>query len=162
MIPISQLYLFCDGSVHNPSRQGCGASLVTADIGLNLATLALAIRTRTFTLTSSTRLELQTLLWALSEIPREVSRVVVFTDSQNIIGLPGRRARLEAQQFCSRQGKLLANADLYRSFFTIFDRLPCELIKVKGHSRASEKSAIEKIFALVDQAARRGSRELGS
>lgn len=156
---ISELFLFCDGSVHASTQQGCGAYLITDTISAPLSVMAATIKTQVFDHTSSTRLELQTLLYALSCAPA-AGKVTVLTDSQNIIGLPARRKKLEAQAFCSRQGKLLSNADLYRSFFNLLDKQPCELIKVKGHSQASGKTKVEQIFALVDQAARRGCRML--
>lgn len=154
---ISDLFLFCDGSVHASTRQGCGAYLITDTISKPLFVLADSVKTQVFDHTSSTRLELQTVLYALTRAPA-ADKVTIFTDSQNIIGLPARRKKLEAQAFCSRQGKPLNNSDLYRSFFSLLDKQSCELIKVKGHSRASGKTMIEQIFALVDQAARRGCR----
>lgn len=155
---ISEVFVFCDGSAHAPTGFGCGAYLITGDITLPISTLAEGVKTRPFAQTSSTRLELQTLLHALSELRSGISKVTVFTDSQNIVGLPGRREKLERQQFCSKQGKPLSNSDLYQAFFMALDIRPIELIKVKGHSRGQDKTAVERIFALVDQAARRECR----
>jgi len=59
-----------------------------------------------FEQTSSTKLELQTLLWALGETITLANgddmTLTVYTDSQNIIGLPRRRARLEQNNSYSR------------------------------------------------------------
>lgn len=123
-----------------------------------LRVLAEGIKTRLFADTSSTRLELQTLLWALSERVPGTGSITVLTDSQNIVSLPSRRGRIEASGFCSKQGRPLSNADLYRTFFALLDQRAFQLVKVKGHSRASEKTAVERVFSLVDQAARRGCR----
>lgn len=64
------------------------------------------MRVKRFEQTNSTKLELQTLLWALSEtiaLGRGGDMVLtVYTDSQSIIGLPGRRTRLEESNYFSR------------------------------------------------------------
>lgn len=155
---ISEIFLFCDGSVHTQTGLGCGAYLITRDMTLPISTLTGSVKTQLFSQTSSTRLELQTLLHALSESDSCANKATVFTDSQNIVGLPGRREKLEIQRFRSKQGKPLNNADLYQAFFVEMDKRSIELVKVKGHSRASEKTTTERIFALVDQAARSGCR----
>lgn len=123
------------------------------------ASLAACIRICKISQTSSTRLELQTLLRALEHVPAQ-AKVTVYTDSQNIIDLPQRRLRLEAQSFCSKVGKPLNNGDLYRRFYDAWDRLRPVLVKVKGHSPAVQKSRLEQVFALVDKAARNCSRKL--
>ncbi len=52
------------------------------------------IKTKKFENTSSTKLELETLLWALSEINLDNCKIIIYTDCQNIIGLKERRAGL--------------------------------------------------------------------
>lgn len=156
---MQQLFLFCDGSVQAKSGRGCGAYLLAESLQWPLTDLAARIATCEFEQTSSTRLELQVLLHVLSAMPAQ-QKVTVFTDSQNIIDLPRRRARLQEQGFCSKQGRRLNNADLYQRFFELWDRLALDLVKVRGHSPSAEKSKVEQIFALVDIAARQHSRQL--
>jgi ribonuclease HI len=156
VIPASELFLFCDGSVHQASATGCGAYFVTDTLSRPSPD---QVRTRLFPQTSSTRLELQTLLWALEQ-NQSAAPITVFTDSQNSLGLLARRQRLEAQNFCSAKGLELNNADLYRAFFALIDRMDVRIEKVKGHASNSDKTLIESLFAVVDQAARRQSRLL--
>ncbi len=85
---MDELKLFTDGSVDTQSDIGYGAYLVVSEHGLSLDTLRTRVKVRRFENTSSTKLELQTLLWALSDIHTLGSRVIVYTDSQNIMGLP--------------------------------------------------------------------------
>ncbi len=81
---------------------------------------------KTFEDTSSMKLELQTLLWALAEIHGTSRKVVIYTDSQNIIGLPGRRNHLEQNNYYSEKNKLLNNHELYREFYKKMDQLDYE------------------------------------
>ena len=90
-------HLFTDGSVNNQSKVGYGAYLRLDDISSSAALLkdtALLkdkINTKRFEATSSTRLELQTLLWALNEwvALQDVQKIelTIYTDSKNITAL---------------------------------------------------------------------------
>jgi len=161
------LHLFTDGSVNTQSKEGVGAFLLITDTNAPATSYSDKVMLKQFENTSSTQLELQTLLWALNEVvvravpEGECKEVVltIYTDSQNIIGLPGRRTRLEHNDYISRNNKPLKNAELYRKFYQIADGLPCNLIKVKGHKANREKGQVDRLFSLVDQAARRGLRE---
>ena len=76
---------------------GCGAYLLVNENEEFNASLKDRIKTKTFTNTSSTKLELQTLLCALGELEDASEKIIIYTDSQNIIGLPNRRSNLEAK-----------------------------------------------------------------
>ena len=60
------IYLFTDGSVNPKSKVGYGAILYTEDLNQPLKELKLQVRMKQFTDTSSTKLELENLLWGLS------------------------------------------------------------------------------------------------
>lgn len=154
-----ELTLLTDGSVDTQSKVGYGAYLAVPEPGVSLDTLRTRVNVRRFAPTSSTKLELQTLLWALGEIQATGLKVMVYTDCQNIIGLPGRRARLEQADYRSSNNTRLHNYELYREFYRLTDRLNCHFIKVRGHQLAKQKNAIERLFTLVDRAARKALRE---
>lgn len=154
-----ELTLLTDGSVNTQSKVGYGAYLAVPEPGVSLDTLRTRVNVRRFAPTSSTKLELQTLLWALGEIQATGLKVMVYTDCQNIIGLPGRRARLEQADYRSNNNTRLHNYELYREFYRLTDRLNCHFIKVRGHQLAKQKNAIERLFTLVDRAARKALRE---
>ena len=61
--------LFTDGSVNTQSKIGYGAYLAVSESGLSLDSLRECVKVMRFEHTSSTKLELQTLLWALGDIP---------------------------------------------------------------------------------------------
>uniref|UniRef100_UPI00321702EA ribonuclease HI n=1 Tax=uncultured Draconibacterium sp. TaxID=1573823 RepID=UPI00321702EA len=150
--------LFTDGSVHVQSKIGWGAFLVLSEEEKTIEELKHRVETKRFENTSSTKLELQTLLWALSEISTEKQKLVIYTDSQNIARLLQRRQRLEQSNFRSKKGELLKNADLYKAFYQTIDLFDCRIIKVKGHQPSRNKDNIEQIFALVDKASRKALR----
>ena len=144
--------LFTDGSVNTKSKVGYGACLAVFNNNLSLSLLKKKVKVKRFECTSSTKLELQTLLWAFSEV-KDI-KVVVYTDSQNIIGLQGRRNRLEQNDFYSKKNVRLKNYELYQQFYKEIDRLNCKFVKVVGHKVSSQKNEIDRIFSLVDKASR--------
>lgn len=148
--------LFTDGSVHPPSKIGYGACLIVPAPDSDPAGLKDAVQLKRFENTSSARLEIETLLWALQEL--KPGKITIYSDSQTIIELPDRRSRIEANQYCSAHGRPLNHADLYRTFFQLIDQFDCTFIKVKGHSRSRDKSRIEQLFTLVDRASRSALR----
>ncbi|MDA7511125.1 ribonuclease H [Verrucomicrobia bacterium] len=149
-------FLFTDGSVDTQSKIGWGASLVVSSLNLSHARLSKGIKTRCFEDTSSSKLELQTILWALGEL--KSSRVIAYSDSQNIVQLPARRYRLEEQDYVSKSGKPLNHRELYKELYKISDQIDLEIRKVKGHAPGPQRDQIQEIFALVDKASRSALR----
>ncbi|MCD6582570.1 MAG: ribonuclease H [Desulfuromusa sp.] len=154
-----ELLLLTDGSVNTKSNIGYGAYLAVSDSRLSLDELKTQVKVRRFEQTSSTKLELQTLLWALSDIQTSGSKVIVYTDSQNIIGLPQRRERLEQNDYRSNRNRRLNNFELYQKFYQLIDQLDCQFIKVRGHQVTKQKNDIDQLFTLVDRASRKALRE---
>jgi ribonuclease HI len=151
--------LFTDGSVNTQAKFGYGAYLAVSDPGLSLEALSQQVKVRRFSPTSSTKLELQTLLWALGDLQALGRPLIVVTDSQNIIGLPARRARLVQSDYRSKNKTRLNNYELYREFYSQMDQLACELVKVQGHQMSKQKLDIDRLFTLVDRASRRALRD---
>ncbi|MGE4545264.1 MAG: ribonuclease HI [Pedobacter sp.] len=159
MFMLNDVMLFIDGSVHVQSKLGYGAYLAVTETDLSTGSLRASVKVQRFEHTSSTRLELQTLLWALKDIPASVGTLTVYTDSQNIIGLHERREQLEKNNYRSKNDRPLNNSDLYQAFFRITDQFNCTFVKVRGHHLSSEKDAIDRLFTLVDRASRSALRK---
>jgi len=153
---MDELKLFTDGSVNTRSHIGYGAYLAVSGRGILLDSLKKRVKVRRFENTSSTKLELQTLIWALNDIQAKGRKVIVYTDSQNIVGLPGRRDRLEQNDYRSKKKKRLNHYELYQEFYRI--PLDCELVKVRGHQVTNQKDDIDQLFTLVDRASRKALR----
>ena len=156
---MDELMLFTDGSVNTQSNIGYGAYLAVSERGLSLNSVRTSVKVRRFEHTSSTKLELQTLLWALNDIQALGRKVILYTDSQNILGVQGRRERFEQNDYRSKKNKRLSNYELYQEFYRVIDHLDCELVKVRGHQVSNQKDDISKLFTLVDRAARKALRE---
>jgi len=155
---MDKLLLFTDGSVNTQSNIGYGAYLAVSERGLSLDSMMTRVKVKRFEHTSSTKLELQTLLWALGDIQALDCKVILYTDSQNIMGLQGRRHRFEQNDYRSKKNKCLNNYELYQEFFRIIDHLDCEFVKVRGHQVSNQKDDIDKLFTLVDRASRKALR----
>ena len=152
--------LFTDGSVNPQTRVGYGAYLFAKDTGVSLEELRRDVKIVRFAGTSSTKLELQCLVFALAAHPyNSRTKFVVYTDSQNIVELPGRRARLEGKGFRNRFGELLSNQKLYEEFYRLMDSMHVEIVKIKGHVGDADKKLLDRIFSLVDKGAREACRE---
>ena len=150
--------LFTDGSVNTQSKIGYGAYLAVPEPRLSLDSLRECVKVKQFEHTSSTKLELQTLLWALKKTQTLGSKVTVYTDSQNIMGLPERRERFEQNDYRSKKGRLLNNYELYQEFYRLTGQLKCRFVKVRGHQVSKQKDEIDILFTLVDRASRNALR----
>lgn len=151
--------LFTDGSVHVETGVGIGAMLLVFENEISIDLLKQNIRLKRFEQTSSTKLELQTLLWALDEIQITGEKVIVYSDSQNILGLLQRREKLEQNDYFTKGNKRLKNWELYIQFFLTIDKLNCDFVKVKGHKKSSKKNETDRYFTLVDRASRNALRK---
>ncbi len=152
---MNKLEIFTDASVNPKTKVGFGAYLVVDKETLSTETIPII---KLFNNTSSSKLELQTLIWALNETYNTRNEITVYTDSQNIISLLKRRQKLEFYNYISAKGKLLANHTLYKDFFKLYDNLNIKLIKVKGHIKSIRKNDIDKLFTIVDRASRNALR----
>lgn len=150
--------LFTDGSADEQTGIGYGAYLLVDNPELPLDLLKTQVIVRRFENTSSSRLEIQTLIWALGEIQPFNGKIRVFSDSQNIISLPERRERLEKNNFRSKGNRLLNNAELYQEFYQKAEHWNIEFVKVTGHMKTIEKNSSDLIFTLVDRASRKALR----
>ena len=156
---INELFLLTDGSVNPQSRIGYGAFLALSSLRISLEEAKSLVIVNRFENTSSTKLELQILLLALNKIDSDNCRVIICTDSQNIIGLPGRRERYEKAYYRSKTGKPIVNRELYQEFYRLTDTLKCEFVKVSGHKVSGQKDCVDLFFTLVDRASRAALRK---
>ena len=153
------IYLFTDGSVNPQKKIGYGAYFTLYEEELSLITIEPKINTKKFLDTSSTKLELETLLWALRDEVLQNYHIVIYTDCQNILGLESRREGFEENAYYTKKQKLIKNHELYKEFYKAVDELSCKFIKVKGHKVQDQKDHIDKLFTLVDKASRIALRE---
>jgi len=160
---LHNLILFTDGSVDTKTRIGFGAYLVVNNTGLPIVDLKTQVKVKQFDNTSSTKLELQTLLWAMEDAlllnTKITTQLAIYSDSQNVVGLLARRSGLEQRDYFASNGKRLRNAELYQHFFKAVDQCNCQINKVEGHKPQHIKNDLDRVFALVDKASRSALRE---
>ena len=166
---MNRIFLFTDVSINPKLKMGFGAYLIIPESDLNgnsSKAIKDDVKVQKFESTSSTKLEIETLLWALDELGKKCKikslyrNLVIYTDSQCIAGLLKRRNKLEYCGFkSSRTGNELNHAFFYHAFYIFSDRLKFEVIKLKGHSKLSSKEISHKIFSLVDKGARKALRD---
>ena len=108
----------------------------------------------------------QTVLWALAHARKERADLIfgnlcIYTDSQCVAGLLGRRAALvENDYIAKRSGRTLANAALYREFYAAYDQMGFRMIKVSGHSPFRSHNTVQRIFSYVDRGVRNKLHDL--
>ncbi len=163
--------LFIDVSLDPVRRIGIGAYLaVSASLAEVIPPIDVRrelfnhLELRRFEGTSSTTLEVQTVLWALEAhlMMSAVSgpkKLRVYSDSQCIAGLLKRRLSLAAKGFRGRgTDRPLRNAALYRRFYELHDVLDFEVAKVNGHTRRDSRNAVQEVFAYLDRNVRKSLR----
>ena len=148
--------LFVDGSVNPKDKIGFGAYIFCNNLE---SCENSTIFTKKFFDTSSTKLELESLLWALKEIePKE--KLLVYTDCQNIFSLLNREEKLKNNNYFTSTNKKIKNHLLYEEFFKLNEIYDLDFIKVKGHKKKALKDDIDNIFSMIDKKARQELRNI--
>jgi ribonuclease HI len=156
---MKKIKLFCDGSVNPQKKIGVGCYFLHSEND-TIEQSKKNIKVKRFEDTSSTKLEIEVLLWALEDSELQNKNITIYTDCQNLLGLENRREKLELNNYKTSTGKILKNHILYKEFYKKIDKLNCELVKVKGHKPSQEKDNIDELFTLVDKASRKALRKL--
>jgi len=154
----NNISIFTDASVNPQSKVGFGAYLFINNLESYTENPNEGILLKRFENTSSTKLELQTLLWAFSQLKSYPIQITVYTDSQNLCRLLERRSQLEENKYRSKNKNRIHNAELYREFYRWHDKLKFTITKVKGHQQLKNKNELDKLFTYVDRAARNALR----
>ena len=158
------IYLFCDASVNQKAGIGFGSYLLLDQTEIDNFTsvnINNKVRSIKFQSTSSSTLEIQTLLHALESILHTDLDIElhIFTDSQNILSLPNRRKKLEEKKYISKSKNTeIKNATLYKQFFKYQDDFNFTITKLKGHQKKEDKDIYHQIFTIVDRESRRQLR----
>jgi ribonuclease HI len=156
--------LFTDVSVSPGLKLGVGAYVMIPASFLETSSEVIGrpkitgrLKVRRFEGTSSTRLELQTVLWALSENRQGIhGSLTIYSDSQCVSGLLKRKPRLLTGGFLSKKtNQPLNNASLYRAFYEFHDELGFQVVKVDGHPGSRIHDSAHRIFSFVDKEARK-------
>lgn len=159
--------LFTDVSLNPELKAGVGAYLLVpvslieeSPHRIEKSEAARRLVVKRFESTSSTRLEVQTVLWALEGYRNErkvagPGKLHVYSDSQCVAGLLRRRPVLEGNDFLGhRTHQPLKNGPLYQRFYEFHDELSFEVLKAAGHSRSCSQDPVHRLFSFVDKKVR--------
>ncbi len=158
------ILLFTDCSINPKTKLGFGAYFIidnehVLDATETHTTINSQPKVKKFECSSSTKLELQTIIWALSEMEEIDTQITAYTDSQNVLSLLKRQEKLETNNYISSKNELIRNHELYKEFFIIKSKFNIQFEKIKGHKTSSQKSILDKYFTLVDRASRKALRK---
>lgn len=125
--------IYTDGSCHTQHRIGTWVAIIFVGTGKKI----LSGKAKD---TSHNRMELTAVTEAIEYILNHcgtIKSVKVYTDSQYVKGLPVRKEKLVKDDFTSRNGTPLQNADLVKTFYASMSKLSVELVKVKAHQKTT-------------------------
>ncbi len=171
---MNDYFIFSDASFDPNSGRGVGATLiVTSDLLMQKeGALHFEIQTKRIDGENIARLEFLSAIGALKEWKLKFQnrghlektapvKITLIIDCKAIENILQRRERLERDNFFSKKtSQPLANADLYREFFILYDELLPEIVWVKGHSARQSRDRWQEVFSLVDKMARKRLREI--
>jgi ribonuclease HI len=163
--------VFTDVSLNPKIKKGLGAYLFLPASYLELPLIEIVSRNlikfmqfQSFEFTSSTQLEVETVLWAMKDILKihqnDISlKLHLYTDSQCVAGLLGRRQKLEQNKFISKATKQpLLHAELYKEFYELYDEIRFDVTKVAGHAESYTHDTRHRIFSYLDKAVRQKAK----
>ncbi len=123
--------IYTDGSCHTQHKIGTWVAIILT--GTERKVLSGTVKG-----TTHNRMELSAVIKGLDYVRHNypcVKKIKVFSDSQYVIGLPGRRIKLAASGFHTKKGNEIQNADLIKELLAILSTLPIDLIKIKAHQK---------------------------
>src|ERR1035437_9452576 len=124
-----EIEIYTDGSCHTQQCVGAWVAILLAD---NKKTVLSGSETGT----THNRMELIAVIRALEYVKtnyKKVSSVTVVSDSQYVVGLNARKEKLLKQDFNTKAGKEIRNADLVKEFFLLSTNVL--FMKIKAHQK---------------------------
>ena len=126
-MPLIKIYT--DGSCHTQSLFGAWAALIFIDGKKNIIK-------GTQTATTHNRMELLAVIKAIEMTDAAGYKeeiINIYSDSQYVVNLNGRRSKLETKNFISNKGTPIQNADLVQTLLAQIATHNINFVKVKAH-----------------------------
>lgn len=120
--------IFTDGSCHTQKRTGAWAAIIkTSQSEETLTGVAED--------TTHNRMELLAVINAIAFVTDRYpgASIVIYTDSQYVEKLPGRKEKLKRNNFFTKKGIPNQNADLVRNLILQMESYKVTFLKVKAH-----------------------------
>ncbi|QKF94326.1 ribonuclease H [Fadolivirus algeromassiliense] len=145
------MHIFTDSSVNVKYNKAIGCYLVLDDLQMKEMEITVNYNDICYldlNSNSSTLAELETIKYILSKYCTD-NNIYLYTDCSNIINLYNKRTYSKSHK----------HAELYKILLDYINNNNINIIKVKGHSKKSDRLTIEEvIFSVVDKAARKRLR----
>ena len=126
--------IYTDGSCHTQQCAGAWVSIIFINEEKT-------ILSGTALQTTHNRMELLAVIEALKYIQNNCTNptlITVITDSQYVIGLQAREAKFIEQQYTTKKGTAIGNADLVKTLLGYINILPVVFIKIKAHLKKTD------------------------
>lgn len=131
---INIITAYTDGSCHTQIKTGAWASIIVS----GRETIRLSDIEAD---TTHNRMELkaciETIEWIMKEKPG-FDEIHIYTDSQYVVGLVGRKDRLKTAGLKTKAGNPIQNRELVEHLIHLLEKYPVKLIKVKAHQKKNE------------------------
>jgi ribonuclease HI len=146
----SPITIYTDGSCNTQTRVGAWAAII-------LYAESKTILQGTEPDTTHNRMELvaviKAILFSVEKYPE--STLNVFTDSQYVIKLETRKDKLQDNNFITKKGSVLPNADLLKQLIELAEKYPIVFNKVKAHQKVSETENLNREVDIICRKAMR-------
>jgi ribonuclease HI len=167
----NELHIFSDASFSKQHQVAVAGVLFLDTASHEEEAGSPPVQTRIFKEKNNIRAELRGIIFAIERLIEDGDQtdgsegakehlVRLYTDCQPIVRLLERRQRLESSNYIVRRtGKPLGNADLYRQFFMVYDKVQLNLCWIRGHSPKGGQDTVAKNFSRVDKETRKVLRD---
>ena len=143
---------YTDGSCHTKHKVGAWAAIIFID------SKEIVLKNTDLD-TTNQRMELSAVLNVLNYLKTNKlndSKIVIYTDSQYVVGIEGRMDKFKTQDYKTKKGEAIRNEDLVRKLVFYIENLNIDFIKVKAHQRTSDTKNYNRF---VDKLCRKLVRE---
>lgn len=131
---IQWAFIYTDGSCHTQLMTGAWVAILLVG---PVKTVLSGIEKNT----NHNRMELTAVIKAIEYVRQQypnIEHLTVVSDSQYVIGLPGRKQKLEAAGLKTKKGNAIQNSDLIRRLLDFATQIQIKFEKVKAHQKKSE------------------------
>ena len=149
---LKSITIYTDGSCHTQLKIGAWAAVILVDGKKKILTGKAEN-------TTHNRMELTAVIDALMYVQNNygVTREIkIISDSQYVIGLTAREQKLSANDFITKKGKPVQNADLVKQLLFLLNTMNVNLEKIKAHQ---QKTGVDDYNIEVDKLSRKLVRE---
>ncbi len=132
---MSIIKIFTDGSCHTQIKIGAWVALIF--VGDEKIILKNIVKN-----TTHNRMELMAVIAAVHHVTENnisYSAIEIYSDSQYVVGILVRKDKLKKNDFITKKGTVMQNADLVQSLITLMESFPLSFIKVKAHQKSTSE-----------------------